>query len=325
LLFLFEQIPDTQGATPIHYACRFGKGRDIFSLFPLHQGLFQLKTVDNKTPFEVAAEYGHLDIIDQYLENPSDLRIRSLIYGAVRHHKSEMLSHIVSRENMNSYILQIACRQSHGHNLLTDQKISRFFTKDIMSKQISEDGFTPLMIAVKYRRKECVEELLKDKYCDRTILERISFDFERTVLHICAEFSNESITDALLNKAKSCALNLAPVDVMGNTPLHICAQKNNLYMCDKLLPIHENFSDLGSNSKSDSKRKTTNSIQIPEMLKIRNNNGLTALHEATQKGYDKIVERMIEAVTDPKILIEECDEQLNTSLHMAALKGKFEV
>lgn len=193
-----------------------------------------------------------------------------------------------------------------------------------MSKQDSQDGFTPLMIAVKYQREECVKLLLNaiDSRND-TIFKMSSFDFERTVLHICAEYSDESITDDpskevksitdhLLEKAKLCKTDLAPVDVMRNTPLHICAQKHNLYMCNKLLSIPENYSKTESYS-----------IPIPRLLKIRNNDGLTAFHVATEHGHYKIVERMIQAVSEPKMLIEECDQQLRTSLHIAALKGKF--
>ena len=87
-------------------------------------------------------------------------------------------------------------------------------------------------------------------------------------------------------------------------------------MCDKLLSIRENF------LKSVFDQTMTNSI---EMLKIRNNNGLTAFHVATENGYYQIVERMLKAVSTQKKLIEECDQQLRTSLHIAALKGNVQI
>lgn len=223
---------------------------------------------------------------------------------------------------MNSYILQIACRQPHGHELFKDSNFSQKFNKNEMSQPISDDGFTPLMIAVKHRRRQFVKILLQDRFCDKITLEKLSSDFERTVLHICAEFPDDSITGILIEKGRSWGINLAPTDVIGDTPLHICAQKNNLDMCSKLLSTYQNTPGSESNSKHPSNHKLTSPIQMLTML---NNNGLTAFHVAIDNGYNKIVEEMIHAVPDPKILIEERDEQLNTSLHKAALKGKFQV
>ncbi|UJR12744.1 hypothetical protein I4U23_016918 [Adineta vaga] len=303
-------IPDIQGATPVHYAYRFGKGREMFTQFPLHQDLFQLKTADNKTPFEMAAEYGHIDSIKQYFENQSgsmsaDQSIRSLIHATVRHQNSDVLSKLVPTEKMSTYMLNLACRQPQGYQLLQDPTLSTFFDKNQMSMGLSKDGFTPLMVALKYHRKECIQILLDDKYCDKTVLEKSSNDFERNVLHICAEYSDETLTDLIVTKAKAYQVDLAAIDVMGNTPLHICAEKNNTFMCDKLLPVK--------------------STEVIKMLKIRNYSGVTAFHAAIALGNEEIVERMIKAVSDPIALIEERDDQLQTSLHMAALIGDVKI
>ncbi len=217
---------------------------------------------------------------------------------------------------MKKYTLQLVCRLSDGYELLTTSPISGIFTKQTMSQSITVDGFTPLMVAVKYRRVKFVEEFVQGPYFDKTTLEKSSSDLERTVLHICAEHQDKSITALLLDKVKFYKIDLAPMDVMGNTPLHICAQNDNQYMCEKLLSIAE------TSTASDSHR-TTNPIDSLAMLRIRNNNGSTAFHEATENGRYKIVERMIGAVANAQVLIEECDEHLRTSLHLAALKGKL--
>ncbi|CAF1049841.1 unnamed protein product [Adineta ricciae] len=304
-------IPDIQGATAIHYAYRFGTGRDILSKFPLQQELFQLKTVDNKTPFEMAAEHGHLDTIQEYFDKRSDSiahsdhGIRSLIHAAVRQHNSDILAKLVPTKDMSSYMINLACRQPQGYKMLTDPKLSGFFDKKLMLSEVSSDGFTPLMMAVKYRRKECVQILLDDKYCDKTILEKTSIDFERTILHICAEHFDETIATSVLEKAQLYGLDPTPVDVMGNTVLHIYAQKNNLNMCNKLL--------------------TMNPANIMKMLQIRNNSGYTAFHDAIMNGNSEIVELMIEIVPDAKMLIEERDDQLQTSLHMTASNGDVKI
>lgn len=252
-------------------------------------------------------------MVKQYFENETDTAtsskgIRSLIDAAVRYHHSELLSKLVLDRDMHRYMLDLVCRQPNGHEMLTDPNLSTVFTKEIISQRISEEGFTPLMIAVKYRSSQCVMLLLDNKYCDANVLRQSSNDFERTVLHICAEFPDEQITDALMNKAKALEIDLGPIDAMGNTPLHICAQKNNFQMCDKLLPIHE----------SDSKN-------IDKMLCIKNNNGLTALHEAIQNEYEAIIDRIIQSMSDPEALVDQCDAELRTPLHMAALKGNVKI
>lgn len=317
-----------------------------------------MKTIDNKTPFEFAAEYGHLDIIKEYFRTPSstedpNYNIYTLIHGAIRQRDSKLLHEYFSieDENVKRYILQLACCYPNGYKLLeelTKQNISNIFIDNILLGQNRKDGFTPLMIAVKYRQETCVK-LLLDTIVPREkigiLFNKSSHDFERTVLHICAQLPDDSlindpsdemksitdspskvvksIIDSLLEKAKSCKIDLAPVDVMRFTPLHICAKQHNLYMCDKLLPISHKCSETELNSKSISNHKANNSILIPKLLTIRNNDGLTAFHIATENGHYKIIKRMIEAVSNPKILIEDCDQQLRTSLHIAALKGQL--
>ena len=294
---------------------------------------FGIKTIDDKTPFDIAAEYGHVKALQEYFKRPpspkhSNRSIRTFIDLAIRHRDLTLLpKHIFTQdERHGNYILQLACRHPNGHELLKNKNVFEKFPLTLLSKQISADGFTPLMIAVKYQSVECVRYLLDMiQPRDHQILTTASFDLERTVFHICAEFANETITDLLLAKAKLCKIDLTMIDVMGNTPLHICTENENQDMCNKLLEIVESLRQSGSTERSGSDRRTTTSPELPKMLTIRNNNGLTPFHLATENGYDDIVVRMTEAVSNPKLLIENCDEQLRTSLHIAALKGRLDI
>lgn len=161
------------------------------------------------------------------------------------------------------------------------------------------------MIAVKYGREKCVEALIKKKPPDYNICENRSTDFKRTVLHICAEYPNKSITNMLLDPSIANKRDLTSSDIYGNTPLHICAEKNyvNTYMCIKLLTM------LISNKELD-------------CLQRRNNNYLTAFHLATENEHNEMVEEILKTVSESKLsLIEYPDLQLRTSLHIAASKG----
>ncbi|CAF5127965.1 unnamed protein product, partial [Rotaria sp. Silwood1] len=146
-------IGDVQGATPIHYAYRFGKDEQMFKLFSLNPERLKLKTVDNKTPLDIAAEFGHINIVKNYLDNTINQgSVRSLIDAAASYRGYRVLSYLLPDTNKDLYahVLHLACRQAHGHELMTDKNIFSYLdTKDAMSGHKSRDGFTRLMVAVK--------------------------------------------------------------------------------------------------------------------------------------------------------------------------------
>lgn len=270
-----------------------------------------MKTNDGKTPFDFAAKYGHLDVLKEYFQHESssrqtNLSVDAFIQSAIRHYNSVFISEHISSITYKDkrHMLELACRHIHGDEILADPNIWKYFDRTIFSQGNPIDGFTLLMIAVKYRREKCVEALLTNSWMNASILEKTSHDFERTVLHICAEYPNESITDALLTKVKLYRLDLAPADIMGNTPLHICAEKNNIFMCRQLL--------------SDSNPNFMNNL-----LTKKNNNGFTAFHLAVENEHIEMITTMLNSVA-PKygsVIIESGDQQLRTSLHIAALQG----
>lgn len=294
-----------------------------------------MKTVDHKNPIDVAAEYGHIDALLKYFDDEknslpkhSNHTIRAFIDLAVRHRDITLLPEDFQTQNERniSYIIRLACRHPNGHELLDDLNLSGKISETLLSKQRPADRFTPLMIAVKYQNVECVQYFLRVSH-PRTdqILRETSLDFQRTVFHICAEIPNKKITDLLLEQVKPCKIDLTLKDVMGNTPLHICVEKENQYMCDKLLQIATNSMHSGSTARSNSVRSTNNSSKLPQMLTVRNNNGLTSFHLATEKGSYDIVRKMTEIVSNPESLIENRDEQLRTSLHIAAFQGNSDI
>ena len=275
-----------------------------------------------------------MDVLKKYFQDPSSQinsndSIHTLIRAAIRHSDRTFLPKSFPQDDqaVQNYIFQLACRHPDGYKLLINPKTSKIdgiFPKILLLQPMSEGEFTPFMIAVKYQHTECVRFLLDMIDADdNEILTKSSVTFERTVFHICAEFANTKITDYLLKKAELCGTNLALPDIMGKIPLHICAEKNNLYMCEKLLAMARNSKQTRVAEVFHYNDKSTDSNELPEMLTIRNNNGLTAFHLATEKKHFDMVKRMIESVSNPKLLIENRDQQLRTSLHIAALKGRF--
>ncbi|CAF3953607.1 unnamed protein product [Rotaria sordida] len=273
-----------------------------------------------RTPLHHAIMRNHIAIIDKLIKAGAKIDIPD-VQGATPVHYAYRFGKDQEMPNIDSYLLHSVCRQTHGHELISNEKIShQLITKSTMT-EINTDGFTALMVAVKYGQVECVKKLLNHQYCDKDVLEMRSVDSDRTVLHICAEVKSNQITDLLLPKAKQFALDLMPVDVMGNTPLHICVQKDNQHMIDPLLSDSSISLTVSSITQDKSNRRTENLGGIPKMLKIKNNNGLTAFHEAIENGHYEIVHKILMKVNYSVQLIEERDQQLRTGLHIAALKA----
>jgi ankyrin repeat protein len=277
------------------------------------------KNYDNQRPIDVAAEYGHRDILEKYLvHHPSPKGINKIVRAAVRHHNDEVSLYLRRKNLANksdySNVLHYACRQFHGH-----QSINHIIVSSEMSTY-DTNGFTPLMLTIKHRRLESARKLLENDSCTKEVLEMISNDgSERTVLHICAEVNRDDITDVLLEKFNRLFKNdnkpWIMCDVMGNTLLHICAQKGNRCMCEKMILYYKHNS---SNSKNQSSK------ELP-LWAMKNYNKWTAFHEAIKNGHSTIVDTMhqhMDATTFWE-MAAIVDEELRTSLHMAAEKGQL--
>ena len=104
---------------------------------------------------------------------------------------------------------------------------------------------------------------------------------------------------------------LHPVDMKGNTPLHICARVNNKYMAAELLSLGREYPEMAYDQRTEKNQ-----------LEMTNNRGLTPFHQAIKHKNDEIVEIMLQPENDLEQLIRQTDNNLRTSLHMAAFKGK---
>jgi len=312
---------DVSGALPIHYACRYYTSEAMFELFDHTAKLLDWKTYDHKRPIDIAAEHGHIEIALKYLYKDNNPKgIEALVRAAIRHPTDKILSYVKStypNEDDPIYYktLHYACRQFFGH-----QSIKCVIFKRDMSTY-DGNGYIPLMLAVKHRQVESVKELLKSEYCTKEVMEMSTDDgTKRTVLHICAEANEDSITDALLEKCSNLYKNnnelLIKSDVTKNTPFHTCAQKNNVHMCKKLIEYYKPKNN--SNATTEASKEST-------MWTMTNHNKMTALHEAIQNGYSEIVKTMRESMDagDFKRMAHIIDEELRTCLHLAAAKGQF--
>ncbi|POO00349.1 Transmembrane protein [Trema orientale] len=147
-----------------------------------------------------------------------------------------------------------------------------------------------------------------------------------------AQFYREGrfIVRKLLEKCGSEILEIA--DNFGWMPLHYAAHLGNVNAVKLFLKTNgllgyikdsEGMSALHMAAKNGQSRVVKELIEErPDVCELVNNNGQTALHVAVDNGWRNVVETLLkmEAFSD---LINEQDDQGNTSLHLAAIHGLF--
>ena len=306
---------DVQGALPIHYACQLGSKDLLQSFNGGCDQYFKEKTYDQKRPIDIAAEYGHLDIVEDVLTAQTDDQpgIEALVYAAIRHKNNIIVSFLKSRPlPFPDGLLHAACRERHGH-----QSISCLEISSAELQKLDSDGLTPLAVAVKYRRFECVKALLDTGYCEENVLEMRCTQFKRTVLHICAGVQNEKITSLLIDQLKNFGKKrffMDQRDAMGDTPLHICAQIGNTDMCEKLLELYKTLP-----------RSNPGNTAI---WNLKNYKGWTPFQEAVANNQLDVVKTMLNIIPKTKSrmkMIQVIDSEFRTCLHVAAWKGKHAI
>ncbi len=271
---------------------------------------------------DLAAEYGRVHLIKDYIKTYKNLKnkfddkrsVHAIVNAAV---PCKTIHQIVSLfENPSAIpddILHAACRHRLGNNsisFLLQIKKNALGTPD-------QDGFTPLMVAVKHRRLECVQELLTEEQDMKSVLSVQSKSLKYSVFHICAEIQHDKITDILAEKLASLPKKkdiLIQQDRMGNIPLHICAQKGNAHMCEWLINIYRSLPR-----------------SIPGNTPIwlwKNYAERSPFQEAVHNSRANILRVMLNTKLIPETsvktrtkMIYAIDKERRTNLHIAALKG----
>lgn len=301
-------------------------------------------------PIDIAAEYGHPDIF-KYLFDMEELEtvepkrdVSSLINAAVSRRENEVLTFLKSQkayiEHRHLNTLHFACRQLHGHNM-----VSNLINDISIMYQDRKYGFSPLMVAVQHRRVQCVHQILSHKACTQKVIQLVSPITLRSVFHVCAEVNNNEITDRLCKTEYLSSLVIFAADNMGDTPLHICAKFGNAHMSklllayiNKQLPskvvvpqqsLYRTATSLDLTNRFHSKvpnEKTNNVYQhratdenVLRILKKKNKDRYTPLHLAIYNGNQGVAEEILNHCDSS--VINECDDQKRTSLHLAAGKG----
>lgn len=323
----------------------------MLKLFSNHEELFDYETKDRKTPVDIAAEYGSPDILQRLVGHETFKKIDkvegtpALINAAIRHRENDVLNflkreyeHII-HSHLNT--LHFACRQLHGHKM-----IAHLINGQSIMYQDKKTGTSPLMVAVKHRQTQCVQELLSHRDFKVEAIQLVNPINLQTVFHMCAEVNRTEITNAICSPRWLSVLSILCTDIDGNTPLHICAKVGNSNMTRILLEFisnrssskttisqsnaHRSMTNLDvdgrvpkkqANTKTHvQKYNTTANTDVHKLLMKKNKEKYTALHVAIYNGNFNVINEMI-VYCDPSV-VNACDAQWRTSLHMAAEKGE---
>ena len=153
-----------------------------------HQWL-EMKTIDNETPFKIAERYYHLDILNKLHPDLSS----STHQKFPEHTRADIYLgsdnvNTSSHKKQNDIPLRflVSSQQHAADELINERGVQRILTGRNNSPNCDEDnGLTPLMVAVKYRRLEDVKQLLEENdNLAKEMFKKRDFYFNQTVLHI---------------------------------------------------------------------------------------------------------------------------------------------
>ncbi|XP_071636411.1 uncharacterized protein [Temnothorax longispinosus] len=291
------------GITPLHIAALSGHCKVVKVLLD-NKANINIKAFDNKTPVEVAAAYGHLQVVRMLLQ------YRKLDINA-RDKDGFTILHIASQEGRLEVVKYLVDKGS-----------------DINAKNTS--GTKPIHIAAREGHKDTVEFFLSKGL---SINDRGAFN--QTLLHYAAikghlEFAKFLIAQGADVNAK---------DVNGITAMHVAAycgckdiiqillkngavynavdnsSRRPLEMSNdehiiKLLTFTEKLFEAVKRNDS---LEIENYIKAGAVVNAKNAKG-TSLHYAAWKGYDRIVNILLQNKADPNAV----NNKGFTPLHYAA-------
>ena len=165
-----------------------------------HQWL-AIKIVDNETLFQIAERYDRLHILKDAkpaLSTVIDQEFPENTRADIDPPSDNVNTNSDTKQNDILLKFYRRCQHHDPHEWLEKIGVHRILMDRKKEPNCYEDdGFTPLMVAVKYGRLECVKLLLREaeKHIARNTFEKRSFYFRQTVLHICANIRGNDVAD----------------------------------------------------------------------------------------------------------------------------------
>jgi ankyrin repeat protein/Tol biopolymer transport system component len=210
---LVSQLPGQD----IHQAVKEGKLEAVKKMLEEDRDLVNAVDSDAKTPLHLAAEYGHIHIVELLLVKGADINAKSgfkrtpLHFAASSGH-DEIVKLLIERgariNEIDSFMLAPIFRAAYkGHRNIVEMLLATGINTNMTEK----NGVSLLHAAALAGNPELVEMLL-DKGIDRNVPNI----YGKTPLHFAASRGHKAVVRLLLDQEAD--INLKSLD--GRTPLH---------------------------------------------------------------------------------------------------------
>ena len=222
------------------------------------------KIVDQNNIMNLAANEGHLGVVEKLLEKGADVNCASEygitpLYIAAYNGDSEVVEKLLEKgaevnkaDKDGATLLYIAARYGHL------EVVKTLLEKGADLNKKNNNGYTPLHIAAQYNNSEVVEKLITkyEELNNHKTKGLLSFfkggktfkidqvdSFGDSPLHLAAQYNSLEVVKKLLEKGAD----LNKKNNNGYTPLHIAAKKGQLEVVEELIVkknnIQNNFNE----------------------------------------------------------------------------------
>lgn len=285
---------DNRGWTPLHWACKEGRDAMVRCLLlhaPPGQSATGAKDKQGATPLYWAAEKGHSATVRLLIEHGAEINLRegrgtTPLQGAASSGHVDVVRLLLENgahiDAQDDYFGRTALHRAAGggHVAVLELLLSHGAAVDAVNNW----NRTALHRAAGAGREAVVRVLLKYK-ADVSLKDTVQ---GATALHVAADGGHTSVADLLVEEGADVK---SRNDEKGATPLHWAARRGHEKTVRRL-------------------------VELGAEIGARDNNGMTALHEAAANGRTGVVRVLLGSIA-----IGSKDDRGATPLHWAAAGG----
>ncbi|XP_026674113.1 uncharacterized protein LOC113465041 [Ceratina calcarata] len=302
---------ESELGTPLHVAVANGH-YNIVQILLNNKARIDVKDKDNRTALELAVEYGDLEVVkllllSKQVEMNTKYNGLTLLQIASQQPNLEMVKYLVdegadinveSQFRQSSKPIHIAAREGHK------DIVEYFLSKGLSVNELDIDNNTLLHYAVQNCRLKVVKYLIA-KGADVNA----KTNLDRTPLHLAVANKCKDIIEILLKNGAM----FNAVDKMNKLPWNMT---NDEHIVELLTVTGKLFKAVNRGDLNNVEKY----IKAGAFVNAKDVKNVTALHYAAWKGYDRIVDILLENAANPNVIINGF-----TPLHYAAKFSHFKV